>query len=214
MNVHHFTVGPFLEHTYILSDEKTKEAYIVDPGGENEKVISYLSKHGLRVKALLSTHGHIDHVAGAAELRKQLEVSLWMSAADQYLLDMLPKISSYFGFSSVPIPKIDRSLSHGERLDFGEVEIQVIATPGHTPGGLCYLIGKDIFVGDTLFDGSIGRTDLPGGSYDELIQSIKTKLLVLDENLIVHCGHGPNTTIRKEKKTNPFLTHGTNTSFF
>jgi len=214
MVIHFFTVGPFQEHTYILSDEKTKEAYLIDPGGENEKVLSYLKKNDFKVKALLVTHGHIDHVAGAAELQRALEAPLWMNAKDQYLLDMLPTISSYFGFSSVPVPKIDRSLSEGEWLDFGDAKIEVIATPGHTPGGLCYRIGNDLFVGDTLFDGSIGRTDLPGGNYDELIQSIKTKLLVLDDSLIVHCGHGPKTTIRKEKKTNPFLTHGTNTSFF
>lgn len=214
MNIYFFTVGPFAEHTYILSDEDTKEAYLIDPGGENEKVLSYLKKTGLKVKALLVTHGHIDHVAGAAELQKNLEAPLWMSAKDQYLLDLLPKISSYFGFSSVPVPNIDRSLLGGEWIDFGDTKIEVIATPGHTPGGLCYRIGNDIFVGDTLFDGSIGRTDLPGGNVDELIQSIKTKLLTLDESLVVHCGHGLNTTIRKEKKTNPFLTHGTNSSFF
>lgn len=214
MNIYFFTVGPFAEHTYILSNEETKEAYLIDPGGENEKVLSYLKKTGLRVKALLVTHGHIDHVAGAAELQKNLEAPLWMSAKDQYLLDLLPKISSYFGFSSVPVPNIDQSLLGGEWIDFGEAKIEVIATPGHTPGGLCYRIENDIFVGDTLFDGSIGRTDLPGGNYDELIQSIKTKLLTLDESLVVHCGHGPSTTLRKEKKTNPFLSHGTNTSFF
>lgn len=214
MKIHHFTVGPFLEHTYIISDPSSKQTYIIDPGGENEKVISYLKKQELKVKAILVTHGHIDHVAGAADLQKNLEAPLWMSGKDQYLLDMLPTISSYFGFSSVPAPKIDRSLSDSETLDFGNENIKVIATPGHTPGGLCYHIGEDIFVGDTLFDGSIGRTDLPGGNYDELIQSIRAKLLTLDENLIVHCGHGPDTTIHKEKQTNPFLTHGTNTSFF
>ena len=121
------------------------------------------------------------------------------------MLDNLSQISTYFGMPPVLKPTVDASVEEGQEIKLGNTKINVIATPGHTPGGVCFLTEGNIFVGDTLFDGSIGRTDLPGGDHKELIHSIKTKLLTLDDKLIVHCGHGPETTIQKERSTNPFL---------
>ncbi|MBI2645611.1 MAG: MBL fold metallo-hydrolase [Deltaproteobacteria bacterium] len=193
MDIHHFTVGPFLEHTYILSDPKTKEALVIDPGGENEKILKYLKEKDLHLIGIFSTHGHIDHIAGAYELREMTKASYRLNERDHYWLDNLSQMSIYFGMPPVLRPVVDASVEEGQELTLGNTKISVIATPGH------------IFVGDTLFDGSIGRTDLPGGNHKELIHSIKTKLLTLDDKLIVHCGHGPETTIQKERSTNPFL---------
>ena len=205
MDIHHFTVGPFLEHTYILSDPKTKEALVIDPGGENEKVLKYLKEKDLHLIGIFSTHGHIDHIAGAHELRELTKASYRLNERDHYWLDNLSQMSVYFGMPPVTKPTVDASVEEGQDIKLGKSKMSVIATPGHTPGGICFLTEGNIFVGDTLFDGSIGRTDLPGGDHKELIHSIKIKLLTLDDKLIVHCGHGPTTTIQKERITNPFL---------
>ncbi len=208
LEIHHFTVGPFLEHTYIVSDSKTKSAYIIDPGGENEKILKYLTEKDLSVFQILSTHGHIDHIAGAHGLREATKALYRLNERDNYWLKNLEQVGAHFGMSKIETPVVDSSVDAGEVLALGDRSLQVIATPGHTPGGLCFLIDGNIFVGDTLFHDSIGRTDLPGGNYDELIQSIKTKLLTLDDKLIVHCGHGPKTTIQRERTKNPFITKG------
>ena len=205
MDIYHFTVGPFLEHTYILSDPKTKEALVIDPGGENEKVLGYLKEKDLHLIGIFSTHGHIDHIAGAHDLRAVTKASYRLNERDHYWLDNLSQISIYFGMPPVSKPIVDASIEEGQELTLGNTKISVIATPGHTPGGVCFLTEGNIFVGDTLFDGSIGRTDLPGGDHKELIHSIKTKLLTLEDKLLVHCGHGPTTTIQKERRTNPFF---------
>lgn len=208
LDIHHFTVGPFLEHTYIVSDFETKSAYVIDPGGENEKILKYLKEKDLRVLEILSTHGHIDHICGAYGLREATKAMYRLNERDNYWLKDLERVGSYFGLSEVQTPIVDSSVESGEVLPLGDRKLSVISTPGHTPGGLCFLIDGNIFVGDTLFHDSIGRTDLPGGNYDELIESIKTKLLALDDKLIVHCGHGPKTTIERERTKNPFLTKG------
>ncbi|HBQ21094.1 MAG: hypothetical protein A2Z91_09605 [Deltaproteobacteria bacterium GWA2_38_16] len=208
MNIHCFTVGPFLEHTYIVSDPESKEAIVIDPGGENEKILKYLKEKELHLKGIYSTHGHIDHVAGAYELHQLTQIPYRLNVKDKFLLDELPTISAYFGFSDIKIPVIHSTIEEGETIELGKQKINVIATPGHTPGGLCYFTEGNILVGDTLFQGSIGRTDLPGGNHEELLQSIKTKLLTLDDKLTVFCGHGPKTTIGREKEFNPFLIKG------
>jgi len=213
LNITHFTVGPFLEHTYVVSDPDTKEALIIDPGGWNGKVLSYLKKENLKVKEIVSTHGHIDHIAGAWDLRQKTEATYRIHAQDESWLERLGSISAYFGFPDVKKPVIDSYLKEGDILRVGPYEIRVIETPGHTQGGVCFVTEGNIFVGDTLFQGSIGRTDLPGGDYDQLVQSINKRLMTLDEKLIVHCGHGEKTTIGQEKKTNPFLKGG-NAAFF
>ena len=208
MKIQRFTVGPFLEHTYILSDAKSREAYVIDPGGWNEKALKYIQENQLHLKAIMSTHGHIDHIAGAYDLRKATEAPYRLSQKDDYLLQNLDRIVSYFGFPKIEKPIVDETLKEGDVLELGESKIQVVETPGHTPGGVCFLIENHIFVGDTLFNGSVGRTDLPGGNHDQLIESIQKKLLILDADLTVYCGHGLDTTIGNEKKNNPFLVKG------
>ena len=213
MEVFHVTVGPFQERTYVLSDPETQTAYVIDPGGWNERVLSYLKKNELHVEAVLSTHGHIDHVAGAYDLCEATQAPYRLSRKDEFLLEDLDRIAAYFSFPNVTKPVVQDSLTERDTLWLGKRKISVIETPGHTPGGVCFLIEDQIFVGDTLFNGSIGRTDLPGGSHEQLIDSIQNKLMALDAETIVHCGHGPDTTIGREKKHNLFL-QGAHNAFF
>ncbi|MBI4040513.1 MAG: MBL fold metallo-hydrolase [Deltaproteobacteria bacterium] len=208
MNIHSFTVGPFQEHTYILWDEVSKDAIVIDPGGENDKVRAYLKEHELKLSAIYSTHGHIDHIAGAHELSKLYEVPYYLNKNDEFLLEDLPTICKYFGFPEVIKPKVAGTVQAGDLIKVGKHELKILETPGHTPGGVCFLGEKDIFVGDTLFYGSIGRTDLPGGNTDLLLSSIQTQLLTLPGDVCVHCGHGSKTTIEREKERNPFLKRG------
>ena len=206
MEIRHFTVGPFQEHTYVLSDPISQEAFVIDPGGWSQATLTYVAEQKLQVKAIISTHGHIDHIAGAYELREKLKVPYWLHEKDLYLLENLDLICSYFGFPKIERPVVDGHIKEGQILMVGDHEIKIIGTPGHTPGGLCFLTEKEIFVGDTLFQGSIGRTDLPGGNYKQLLASIQNKLLILSDDIKVYCGHGPTTTIGDEKLSNPFLT--------
>ena len=209
MEIHFFTVGPFQEHTYILSDPDTASAIIVDPGGfENEKVLAYLKERDLKVKSIYSTHGHIDHIAGAYDLQKTLEAPYYLNKNDEYLLENLETICKYFGFPNVTRPTVAGTIQAGTDISFGAQTLEVIETPGHTPGGVCFYTPGDVFVGDTLFYGSVGRTDLPGGNTETLISAIQSKLLILPGQTRVHCGHGPKTTIQREKDRNPFLAKG------
>src|SRR3989338_6201571 len=153
MNIHCFTVGPFLEHTYIVSDPESKEAIVIDPGGENEKILKYLKEKELHLKGIYSTHGHIDHVAGAYELHQLTQIPYRLNVKDKFLLDELPTISAYFGFSDIKIPVIHSTIEEGETIELGKQKINVIATPGHTPGGIRYfkvLLVGPIFLGEIM----------------------------------------------------------------
>ncbi|MEA2061850.1 MAG: MBL fold metallo-hydrolase [Thermodesulfobacteriota bacterium] len=198
-------VGPIMANCYILGCEDTGEAAVIDPGDEADRILIKLSEARLKVKYLINTHGHFDHVAANKRMKEVTDADLLIHAEDAPMLAELNKAASSFGLSAENSPDADRHINDGDEISFGSITLKVIHTPGHSRGGICLYTPGYLFVGDTLFAGSIGRTDLPGGSYDTLIASIKEKLLVFDDNTIVYPGHGPETTIGREKKINPFL---------
>lgn len=192
----------------IFGDEGTREAIVVDPGDEIDSVAAVLAKHRLTVKAIVITHAHIDHVAGAAKLRRQTGAPVYMNEADRELLDALAIQAQWLGLREAPErTDIDSAATDGTRIKLGPADFDVIHTPGHTQGSLCILIPQErtLVAGDTLFRGSVGRTDLPGGNTQQLLSSIKTRLLDLPGDTRVIPGHGPGTTIEIERETNPFL---------
>ncbi|HKK68424.1 MAG TPA: MBL fold metallo-hydrolase, partial [Bacteroidales bacterium] len=168
-------------------------------------ILMTLSQDNLTVKYIIDTHGHFDHVGANKDLKKATNAELMIHAADEPMLSELAQHAGAFGLSAENSPPADIHLKDNDEIKFGNITLNVIHTPGHSQGGICLLTDKILIAGDTLFAGSIGRTDLPGGDYDTLINSIKTKLLTLDDDIVVYTGHGPETTIGREKQINPFL---------
>lgn len=199
--------GPFVENAFVLWDEATKKAVIIDPGDEPDRIAGAARVLDLKVTEIVCTHAHIDHAGAVAELKRRLEVPVAMHKEEKPVLDHLEPQARMFGLSSVEVPEIDRWLEEGDTIDVGEIKGKIIHTPGHTPGGCCIYFEDDkaVIAGDTLFQGSIGRSDFPGGSHEQLISSIKDKLLPLGDDVAVYCGHGPKTNIGIEKKYNPFV---------
>lgn len=202
------TVGPFFMNCYIAGCEETKEAVIIDPGDEIDRILKALDSACLVPKLILNTHGHIDHSGGVQELKERTGLKFMMHKGDLPIVKSLPEQVRYFGLPPVKAPEVDGFLEDGDEIDVGEIKFKVLHTPGHTPGGLCFHHDAKVIVGDALFAGSIGRTDLPGGSFRQLIDSIRSKLLTLDPETEVYCGHGPSTTIGYEMRHNPFLQPG------
>ena len=198
-------VGPIMANCYILGCKDTGEAAVIDPGDEADRILIKLSEARLKVTYLINTHGHFDHVAANKRMKEVTDADLLIHPEDAPMLAELNRAASSFGLSAENSPDADRYINDGDEVSFGSITLKVIHTPGHSRGGICLYTPGHLFVGDTLFAGSIGRTDLPGGNYDTLIASIKEKLLVFDDNTIVYPGHGPETTIGREKKINPFL---------
>lgn len=205
MIVKKLAVGPIMANCFIVGCEETKEAVVIDPGDDADRILMELAKSELKVKYLLNTHGHFDHVGANRRMKDVTGAQLAIHAEDEPMLEQLSQSALMFGLSAENSPPADFSLNEGDEIKFGNLSFKVIHTPGHSRGGVCFYTDGHIFVGDTLFAGSIGRTDLQGGDYDTLISSIKTKLLPLDEDTVVYTGHGPETTIGKEKRVNPFL---------
>jgi hydroxyacylglutathione hydrolase len=198
-------VGPIMANCFILGCEKTKEAVVIDPGDDGDLILMELAKSALKVKYLINTHGHFDHVGANKKMKEVTNATLCIHPDDEPMLGELSKSASMFGLSAENSPSPDLLLNHGDTIGFGDITLEVIHTPGHTMGGICLYTKGHLFAGDTLFAGSIGRTDLPGGDYDTLIASIKTKLLGLADDTIVYTGHGPETSIGNEKRVNSFL---------
>jgi glyoxylase-like metal-dependent hydrolase (beta-lactamase superfamily II) len=198
-------VGPLDANCYIVADEIAKEAVVIDPGGEGADIAAICKQQGFLVKYIINTHGHADHIMGNAALKAATGAELLVHADDQAMLTN-PHLSlaSYVGQQAEMVPP-DRTLVDGEELSMGNLSIKIIHTPGHTPGGISIAVDDCLFTGDTLFSESIGRTDFPGGSFNQLIQSIKTKLFTYPDETHVYPGHGPSTTITWEKNNNPFL---------
>ena len=198
-------VGPIMANCFILGCEKTKEAAVVDPGDDADRILMALAQAELKVKYLINTHGHFDHVGANKRMKEATGADIACHPDDEPMLVELSKSAAMFGLSAENSPPADILLKDGDEISFGEITLKVIHTPGHSPGGICLYTAGHLFAGDTLFMGSIGRTDLPGGDYDTLISSIKTKLLDLPEDTMVYTGHGPETGIGNEKRMNPFL---------
>ncbi|MBO8129123.1 MAG: MBL fold metallo-hydrolase [Peptococcaceae bacterium] len=198
-------VGALQANCYIIGCDKTKQAFIIDPGDEPEKILAAVRSLGVTVAGILLTHGHADHIGAASAVKKSLNCPVYIHPEDSAMLtDSKLNLSSFLGRDTV-LEAPDHTLTDGQGLHAGEMELTVAHTPGHTAGGVCFIANGVIFSGDTLFAGSIGRTDLPGGEMETLIASIKNKLLVLPDETRVYPGHGPLTTIGEEKRNNPFL---------
>lgn len=205
MQVFSFIVGPFETNVYVASCPVTGKAVVIDPGIDSEPVYDFIKRKGLTLESIVNTHGHIDHVYGNYFFKIRAGVPLLIHEADALQLKGIGSQAVAFGLREPEIVEPDHFLKEHDVVKVGEEELTVIHTPGHTPGGICLYRPDIIFVGDTLFAGSIGRTDLPGGSYPLLIESIRTKLLTLPDKTVVYCGHGPETTIGEERQFNPFL---------
>lgn len=198
-------VGVFAENCYVVGCEVTRDCVIIDPGDEIDRILNKVSAHKLTVKYILITHAHVDHVKELGALKKRLDVPVLMHEDDKFLLEKLPIQAASFGLNVSILPKIDRYIKEGEKIEFGQLSLDVLHTPGHSPGNISFVTDGAAFVGDVLFAGSIGRTDLPGGDFNILIDSIKTKLFPLGDETVIYSGHGPATTIGNERKRNPFL---------
>lgn len=205
-----FTFNPFAENTYVLHDTDTLEAVIIDPGcyekEEQAQLDTYISTHNLKVVKLLNTHCHIDHVLGNAYVKEKYGVKLHIHSRDEATLLSVQTYAPVYGFVRYAPSSPDEYLQEGSPVKFGNAALQVLFVPGHAPGHVAFYQADQKFCinGDCLFQGSIGRTDLPGGDFDTLISSIRTKLFSLPDDTVIYCGHGPATTIGHEKKYNPF----------
>src|SRR5574341_395800 len=205
MILERLVVGPLGVNCYILGDDAAREAFVIDPGGNARDILNALQQHQLKVSAIVNTHAHFDHVVALDEIRAATGAPFMIHVDEADMLAKAQASAALFGLA-IPLQKpADRLLHEGDELNAGKISLKVLHTPGHTPGEICLLNGKNLFVGDTLFQGSIGRTDFPGGDYGTLMRSIRDKLFPLPDDTVVYPGHGPSTTLREEKALNPFL---------
>ena len=204
MIIKNLVVGPFASNCYIVSSESSKEGMIIDPGAEAEEILENVKDSGLKTKFIVVTHGHIDHIGALKEVKDATgaEVTIHTDDAKSLHEHSLGKV---FGLSYPPPPPPDRLLKGGDSIDFGDMHFLVVHIPGHSPGSICLLGHGAVFSGDTLFNCGIGRYDLPGGSYNQIMNSLHTKLMILPDDTVVYPGHGPDTTIGTERQANPFL---------
>jgi glyoxylase-like metal-dependent hydrolase (beta-lactamase superfamily II) len=201
-----FVVGPLQSNSYLVVDERSRLAAVIDPGMESESVLEAVRHEGLRVESVIITHGHFDHIFSSAALKAETGAQVIMHPDDVPLLLEMPETARLFGFKAPPPPpQPDRLVREGDVIKVGELALRVLETPGHTPGGISLCLDNAVFVGDTLFAGSVGRTDLRGGSLDALLRSIRTRLLTLPDWTVVYPGHGAATSIGAERRDNPFL---------
>jgi glyoxylase-like metal-dependent hydrolase (beta-lactamase superfamily II) len=201
-----FPVGPLQCNCSVIGDEHSYEAIVVDPGDNIDRVLLTLQRHGLTLKQILITHGHIDHVGGAMKLKQATGAPILMNSADLEQLDLLDQMAQWIGVPSPGAVTIDASLDHDAPITVGGLSAKAIHTPGHTEGSTCiyFPLEKKLIAGDMLFAGSIGRTDLPGGDSRKIIASLRDRVLTLPEDTVVIPGHGAATSIGEEKATNPF----------
>ena len=203
-------VAPFYKNGFVVGCESTRQAALIDPGDEVDELLAVVRDFELDVRCVLLTHAHVDHVTGVAAAAETLGAPVYLHKDDLFLYDMVVEQAAMFGFKARQPPPVDHFYD-GTAIAFGKLEARVHHTPGHCPGGVCLQIGEggrpgnDLFVGDTLFAASIGRTDLPGGDYAVLMRSITGVLFSLGDDAVVHPGHGPDTTIGRERTTNPFV---------
>ncbi|HEX9488259.1 MAG TPA: MBL fold metallo-hydrolase [Gemmatimonadales bacterium] len=198
--------GQFVENCYFVIDEATGECAIIDPGEEAGVIAHKLQAEGVRPVGIWLTHAHIDHVLGVPRLKAETGAPIYLHPADRPLYDHAPEQAFAFGLRAERLPVPDRELAHGDELRIGGLDFRVRHAPGHSPGSVVFEGQGVVLGGDVLFQGSIGRTDLPGGDFDTLVKSIERELLTLPDSTIVYSGHGPETTVGRERRANPFLT--------
>ena len=209
-------VGALQCNCSVVGDPETREAIVIDPGDDVDQIMALVRKHGLSVKHIAVTHAHIDHVGGAMKLKRLTGAPILMNSNDHRLLQMLDLQASWLGMIPPGSVIIDAGLEDAGRIAAGNLDAQVIHTPGHTEGSVCLLFEADkkLIAGDTLFAGGIGRTDLPGGSFEKIITSLRERILQLPDDTIVVPGHGPLTTVGEERESNPFLTNSSRRQLF
>lgn len=205
-------VGPFFKNGYVIGCEQTRQAVYIDPGDEVEQLLAFIAAEQLQCTQILLTHAHVDHVSGVAEAKRRLNVPIHLHKDDLFLYQDAVRHGMMFGLTVEEPPPVDRYYEGEGPIAFGDYRVRIVHTPGHCPGGVCLAVTKSgdaaapaLFVGDTLFAGSIGRTDLPGGDYETLLKSITEGLFQFPDEAVVYSGHGPETTIGREKATNPFV---------
>jgi glyoxylase-like metal-dependent hydrolase (beta-lactamase superfamily II) len=212
MIVESAAVGPFFKNGYVVGCERTRHAIYIDPGDEVDQLLATISAQDLQVTHILLTHAHVDHVSGVAQAKRALGAPIYLHKDDLVIYQNAVRMGMMFGLTVEEPPPVDRFYETDAVIALGDYEVRVAHTPGHCPGGVCLAVSRNgdaaaarLFVGDTLFAGSIGRTDLPGGDYDTLLKAITGVLFKYPDDAIVYSGHGPETTIGREKATNPFV---------
>ncbi len=207
IQIHMLSLGALQTNCFIVGDTDAGEAIVIDPSAEAEKILGVVEQQGYTVREILITHGHFDHVLAAGPVKEATGASLRIHAADAPMLGQAQAIAGMYGLPSPPAACHDSFINPGDVFEVGNIKLETVYTPGHSPGHVSFILASEqaVFSGDCLFAGGIGRTDLPGGSYEELMQSIEEQLLTLDDAYTVCCGHGPLTTIGNERQTNPFI---------
>lgn len=204
--VERVTVGPLDTNSYVVFDSESREGVIIDAGGDSIKILSAISRHEVDVAGIYLTHGHFDHILAVSDLRRELNCRFYIHEQDQDILSQAPlDAERLLGLSIPTSPPPDGLIREGDVIRVGSLKLEVLHTPGHTPGSVCFVADGCVFTGDTLFAGSIGRTDLLGGDLENLISSILNKLFMLPDDYMVYPGHGPSTMLRVEKLMNPFV---------
>ena len=206
--IHQLSVGPLQVNCFLVACQKTRDAMVIDPGDEGLRILALAKSEGFEISKVVNTHGHFDHIGANQQVVESTGAELMLHADDVPLLQNARSHAEIYGLSVVPSPAPGRLLDQGDTFDVGEHSFSVFHVPGHSPGGICLLNDGHLFVGDVLFAGSIGRTDLPGGDFDALIEGVRERLFHLPDDTIVHPGHGPDTTIGQERRTNPFVGDG------
>ncbi|KYK25912.1 hypothetical protein AYK20_10015 [Thermoplasmatales archaeon SG8-52-1] len=205
LQVEPLVVGPLLSNCYIVYDDRLKEGVIIDPGDDADIILKAVEELAIDIKFILATHGHFDHVGAVTPIKRALKAEFLAHKDDFFFIEDGQKSARRWNIDIEQPPKPDRFISDGEKIKVGTFHLEVIHTPGHSPGGVSFLHDSMLFGGDTLFQGSIGRTDFRKGSFEDLSKSIKTRLYSLPDDTIVYTGHGPVTTIGEEKMYNPFV---------
>jgi len=198
-------VGPIMANCFIVGCKETLETAVIDPGDEADKILQLVADLDLNVKTIINTHGHFDHVSANKGIHTATNAPILIHALDAPMLEQISASAANWGLSAEDSPLPERTIAHGDTISFGQITLKVMHTPGHTPGGVSLFTDGHVFVGDTLFAGSIGRTDFPGGDFATLKSSIQDKLFALGDDVRVYTGHGPETTIGHEKQHNPFV---------
>ena len=198
-------VGPLGVNCFIVGCEKTREGIVVDPGDNVPEILQLAQQDSLRITQIVATHGHFDHIGRAHTLMEETGATFAVHADDRPLVESMSEMAAYFGLEADPPPSIDRLLVEDETVDFGEESLGILHTPGHSPGNVTLTWSGNAIVGDTVFQGSIGRTDFEGGSLEVLLDSIRSKIFALGDDTQLHPGHGPSTTVGRERTSKPFL---------